>query len=322
MNQPNDQTDPRLERLLRRWGAQKAAQAAAGERPACRPPAPPARRLLLWSVTAAAASLLFCVGGAVFFLRGLAERRETTGAHVALPVPTLQATVPSVPLADKQAVERELAATRTRLQGEIDRLNTAHAAALAELEKTISARTALLRSAEMQLTTQADEMWLAKVRVGELDRRIATLTAEQQGTMVQLVERTNEIGRLTGQLNDQRLVLLRQFQAVYLGGQGSLAARQQAIRTFRLADRLAAVRKDAHGEQAGRVIDQLDVWLTRIVLADAANPAVARPLARQAGSAGLAPLIEQLLVGGDQPAAVSNWLLECELVLLNIEAGG
>ena len=109
MSEDSKTTRERLEVMLRRWGA----QAAADEAPIGTPPAPPMRRrttvrfVLRWAPAAAAAALLLAAGAT--FLLSPTERSDEKPQSVALPK---SAATEAAPAAELDAARIELQALR------------------------------------------------------------------------------------------------------------------------------------------------------------------------------------------------------------------
>ncbi|MDD4891071.1 MAG: hypothetical protein PHU85_14205 [Phycisphaerae bacterium] len=314
-------SEERLERLLRVWGAEQAVseeESSLGRSPA--PVAMVTPRLLRWSLLAAAASVVFCTAGAIFFLTTPARQPAQQAAS---PAPALPTTRPADAMASQLAeanrkLSADLAAMRQDHEAEKANVELRLVQLQRELAFTVASRKEAMQLA-VQATTQVDEL---ATLTRTLQQRIDALTVAERTAVAQLDARKVVIDRLEESLRAQRTAMIAQFQSVYLPGGGTMTARQQAIKRNRLTERAADVRKLARDEDATKTIEQLEVWLTRIELLDPANASAARTLAGQAPGAKLVGQIEQALLAKRQPREVETWLLECELVLLNIEGTG
>ena len=127
-------------------------------------------------------------------------------------------------------------------------------------------------------------------------------------------------------LAESRRQAIQQFQAIYIAPRPTVPARQQAAKRNRLIERYPAVRQKVHDEQLGRLVESLEVWLTRLDQADLRNATALAEFARQAEAEKLPARIEQALAGMGAPpeggqADIAAWLLECELIFAGIGAG-
>ena len=356
MNEQNDNSDERLESMLRRWGADQAA------REALVPPAPVATRprrsralvVLGWFSTAAAAGILVFVG--VLYLAptwlGRAPRAERA--------------VPHEPR-DAGNLRRELAQARGALDTATTALTEAQKRLTDAVVRAERAETELARLRRIQQVgmTGSDELRgklteaqrareqaegdlkLASAQLQTARTRLAAVTAERdklQDDMktwpARLAEATAELERLQKMhdaamaagkkaqaqltaLKAARKAMLADLQRPFLGlaeGQpDSLAVRQAAMKREKIIRRLMALRPTAQEEPTRRLLDKLEVALTRLSMLDVNDSAAAEALGQLVAAGGLVDQIEDVLAQGTAPPKMRMWLLEASLILLGVD---
>lgn len=325
MDEVTNNPPDRLDKLLRQWGAEQAV--VAEEPHLASPPLPFAAAPRLFArlgPVLAAAGLMFALAGAIFFL-ARDERTLPVADRPDRPTPAVVAAERPHQSAEEidrdRAIQVELA-ERDRWHKTLrDELAARHEKALAELQDQAAeyivqlnqARTALAQ-AESKLETSAGDLARLTAEVARL--RQAQAAAEQLAT--------DQMAKFQSHLAGSRRAFRDQFQEVYLSGEVSLASRQRAARQNRLIARFAAVRQAITDAQTTRLVEMLEVWLTRLDQVDSGNDSQARRFARQLADERLAARIEQALAtfAAAQPAVVRHWLLECELVFAGLDAAG
>jgi len=182
MNQGQDSSNERTEKLLRRWGAEEAARGVKLKTaPAPRPAGRPGTGLLRWGPLTAAAGLLVAAG--VIFWQA-----KQPGRKVAEPPPAARS--PGGPTAPDATTELkdELAKVRAELNGELAEVRGELAQARSELSAAVEASRLALRQWEKsgaevrrlegllsESRRQADEL---RRTVKAKDQQLAELTAK------------------------------------------------------------------------------------------------------------------------------------------------
>lgn len=325
MDDANDKSPDRLEQLLRQWGAEQAVlaeQAKLGNPPTRSPAARPGVLARLGPVLAAA-GLMFAAAGAILLLASRANRAAPPAERPVERIVYVPTTSPEQAqldnllhrehtlLVEMGEQKRWYEARLREQQAKQQQAMTELAADSAERIDELNAAKAALVQAESKLTTSAGELAAARA---EVDRLTKTISDAEKAATDNLAKSQSELAR-------QRQLAVEQFQAVYLGGQDSLAARQQAARRNRLIERYAALRDNIKDEQIARLGETIEVWLTRLDQLDVRNASASADFARQLAQAKLAGRIEPLL-NTEPRADVRGWLLECELIFHGLSAAG
>ena len=214
MNETRDNTDQRLEVLLRQWGADEAAQAAREHLGPLTPPPPTWQAIVLRWAPAAAAAVLFLAAGTLFLAWGVRDvSSEADGAADPLAEPQAARAPATATAADLQADIRKLATENEKLKIERDDLKDAllradgqrvavlagHQAELDKLtgqinEQKASIATAVDAAAKAQRALEAKQTELVAA-TGLRDKALAELTASGQeakrwrGTVDELTRR-------------------------------------------------------------------------------------------------------------------------------------
>ena len=358
MSEDSKTTRERLEVMLRRWGA----QAAADEAPIGTPPAPAMRRrttvpfLLRWAPAAAAAAMLLAAGAT--FLLSRIERPDDKPPSVA--VGKSAATEPAL-VAELDAARIELQVLRAENLMGRDRLAEASGLA-AEANR---ARDKAIEKAGMLAETLAAEKTGAQRREDALKEHVARLgrTMEQiekldkarHGELADLRRRTeSELKRVRARLTVAAQELQRQGHAIrgaedegrnlrnelamlraryqasldqarraYLvtaaPGLKGLPALQQAAGRGRLLKRCAALQRAARTVEAKRLFAQAEVALTRLSMLDAADISGVQAFITQLRKDDLVARMDRLGEGMAAGGEMQGWLFETKLILTGVQ---
>jgi len=345
MNDERDNTNGRLERMLRRWGADEQA---AGMR---LPPAPrigrPGRRagaiLLRWGPLAGAAAVLAAAVMVFLVPQRESARRENQqlAADHRRQVAALKTELEEA--RDRAGrLERELGEQAQKHAAQIallrDDFRSQRKQLIAEAAGRVVALTRTMDKQQGQLKTAEAEIDRLRKDARRLNGEIKRLTAlagevEIERRKVAVINR--ELRRVqklhAGAVSDRQraraelsvvqaryAAMLNSFQEVYLAiaasGRVGLRARQLAAGRAEMLRRLADLRVEAGDDAAGKLMDTLEVVLTRLELLDADDARAVRSFASLAGQALIARMDEVLAAGAVSPR-VRNWLLEARLIL-------
>ncbi len=351
---PDNQPD-RLEGMLRQWGADEAARSAQPPKMARPGESPdgdgagkhlPLRAMLRWAPLAAAAMLLAASIVVVYLgasavpqspatmpTTAAAEmgRFQTEARDLRLKLAAAEARIAKLtPIADEAGELRAfLDNARKAHEAEVRKLTDASAALRRELEpKVVKLNEARLRIAAMEkslgdLKLAASEAKTANARVVDLRRRLAAATTEltrrrrsEEAAQAKLLDAKGESVRLAARHRE----IVRAFQRTYLAsvapGQSGVEARKTAVRTRRMLDRLAELAGNVRSEETRRLLDRLEVVLTRLDLIDAGRAGNAESLSRLVGAGELERRIDAALASPIQAEEVQNWLFEAKLILM------
>jgi len=356
MENRQDNSDERLEGMLRRWGADEAASDyRPGEAPLAAAGAPARRGWRMSAVWAVAASIIAVAAAAVTI-------------HLTTGPPTEGADRPEAHRAALQALEAEAA----RLRGELEQAGDDLEAAGKEMEKS---------RGELAATTRQAEDWKAKyedlrdVKLAELKLRmdaaqrviaereaslelvkehIEKLRKERDDALAKSQAEPPERKRLAAAIEEMRrlqklhdealaskrqledeLVKLRARQSAFWqnamfayvsasseGDGEGLADWQAASRHNRLSARCAELRPSVPSISAQQLMDRLEVVLLRLEMLDPYNLASMQSFGRLIRGHDLAGQIDDALSPGMVGAPVRRWFFEVKLVLMGVESAG
>lgn len=344
MGEQPDNQNTRLEGMLRRWGADEAArQAKVGPMPRVLPPTtqaaakPAGVSPWRWLPLAAAAGLL--VGAGALFVAARPWSSPPAGqgeelARLRQANQQLQADADGARLARAEAERKlkdERAASRSVADDpEYKRLADAEAEArrrAVSLEEALGAKDKDLKAAETAMKGIQDkdkEYKAAQDKLRDVDRRLAA-AVDEMARMRKMNDEADQ-ARTKAQseyssLSGQREALLGDFQRAYLGpgGEESLRIRQEAARRNRLVQRCAELRKAEPSDQAGKLMDRLEVVLLRLDMLDASDAGAAMSFAGLVREGDLVGQIDRVLVSSGQSAKSRAWLLEVRCVLMGAD---
>ena len=345
MNDEPDSTNERLERMLRRWGADEQA----GQMQL--PPAPrivgPSRSvaavLLRWGPLAGAAAVL--AAAVTLFLvpqrePARRENRQLTAEHrrqvtaMKAKLDTAQERVDRLELdLAEQAKKHEtkIALLRKDFQSQRKQLIAEAAGRVVALTKAMDKKQGELKTAEAEIARLrkdalrfSGEIERLAISAGEAEserRKVAVISRELRRVQKLHSGAVSDLQRARAEMSvfrAQYASLLNSFQDVYLSaaasGRVGLRARQLAAGRAEMLRRLSDLRVEAGNEAAGRLMDSLEVVLTRLELLDADDARAVRSFATLAGPKLIAQMDEVLAAGVASPQ-VRKWLLEARMIL-------
>ncbi len=338
MSQQPDNTNDRLERMLRRWGADEAAQAASpGPVPAAR------RRAVLGPVlrySAVAAGTLLVASLAWVIIQPSASR-EGPAHGVAQTQPAderiarLDAQLATVRTeleqargqlaqtkealeAGRQQFERKLQLLREDFDGQKRSLLASFAKERQGLREALTRREGELAAAGKALTEAAAQRDDARRKLTVA----ATELARRSDTHARLARQRDALQSQLTAVRAADAAMLADFQRSYLAAaapnEHGVVARQSASRRARMVERARVVRQLARTESTRQLVDRLEVLMLQLDLLNAADPRAARSFAQVVPADGLGADIEQALAGGGELPEVRSWLVEARLILTGV----
>ena len=342
MSDEPDKTNDRMEGLLRRWGADEAAEHA----PQVTLP-PPGRSagagVALRYGAVAAAALLVGMLATVLLERGV---RYHAGAAAASSQPAedeirnlnADLTKAETDLARVKAELTALKGEELKLQAEVVRLQeecSGHkraaidAAALRRTVERQQERLAKLAAAEKQLAQARLDLDAARKTLKQTDaqrdeasRKLAAAAAELAGigkSYKQAISARNALQGELRALKARQAAALADLQRVYLAAAAAnergIRARQWAGRRTRIVQRAAGVRSLAHSKLARQAVDRLEVVLIRLELLDVEDAEAVQAFAALLRAVRPPETVDQALAAGGEVAKVRAWLLEARLIL-------
>lgn len=309
MTTQQDKNDPRLEAMLRRWGAEKAAgQADIGAAPAV------ARRRSLWRwlpLTAAAAMLVAAVG---FFLAAQ-EKANRQPAQAAGSQEKIEALQGELATAKKQVAWLTAASQPGARpdQQEVQRLHQQLAAAV-QIQQSQAKD---LSEKQRQLETLGKQLEQAQVNIVKIVS-VAKLDQEQlAAARQQLQDQQRQAQQDLAAVRARQAGLLDSFGSAYLSalapGEKGVAAAQTAMRKAQLLQRLPAVAKRAKTQPGKAALDRVEAALTELDMIK--SPASeGEKFSAATKKAGVLAAIDKALDEQEDPA-VAAFLLEARCVL-------
>jgi len=353
MNDEPNNTNERLERLLRAWGAEEAERTAQAPAAFVPPSAGRPRALtivLRWLPAAAAAVLL--VAAAAFYRAGLQAPREGTTAGLR---PSTSRPTTAADDAELRRLRRELDVARTQLaerdrrldglaglpgqltdlqeqlqrhEGEAKKLQAdlrAATKAKGDMANQLAAaetRLTVLEGEKKALAATAAELPKAQSRLADVQDRLAAAAREVEAArkrdeqvVAELAAARQEAQRLAARHEAAMAAFQRTYLAMAAPGEGGLAARKTAVKSRRMLERLAEMPTDAESEPTRRVLARLEVVLTRLELLDAGRADAEGAFAKLLGGGELDRQIDDALVSGGASPPVRTWLFEARLIL-------
>jgi len=357
MNETPDKANGRVERLLRRWGAEEAARATAvGPSPGMpgrrkRHPSPALR----WVPVLAAAVVL--IAGAAMFVASLGEKSEARRVAESDRGDLDRLKSDLAASQEKLArTEGDLAEARDQLSRETARNGVLEGRA-AELQKLLAAKTAELSEVtaalagfRADLEKKAGELADLSRRISEqqekvaaADKTLAEAARQREADKLRHAAATEELNRMRD-MHARALEAERQVRgelaaqaakekslwadclAAYLSGaaprEGGLPACQTAARRSRMVQRCAELRREVASEQTLRLLDRLEAILTRLDLMDAYEPRTVKAFSDMVRQGGFLRDIDQVLAAGPTSPEARAWLFEARLILMGAERVG
>ena len=346
MSEQPDKTDERMEGLLRRWGAEEAAEHA--PQVALPPPRPSAGAAIVLRYAAVAAGAL-AVGLLVATVvnrpakqMGLSTR-PADGEIANLNADLVEAQRDLASLRAKlAALDADLQAERRRFQADLADLRTdrnrhkaaatsatAREKALTRTLKSQQARLAALADAEEQLTQARLDLAAAKKTLTQAQtqrddsgRKLAAAAVELARigeSYKQAIAASTALEAEVRTLKAGREAALADLQRVYLAtaaeNERGIRARQVAGQSCRIVERAAEVRSVATSKLARQAVDRLEVVLIRLELLNVDDTEAVMAFAALVRSVRPAETVDEALAAGGEVTKVRAWLLEARLIL-------
>ncbi len=348
MTEPTNESDEKLERMLRRWGAEEAARRQRTAEPA----RTRKQRLLLRWAPAAAAAVLLLAALVTFHLGRQREGDDASPAEADARVRLLQAEVAELvhELSAASAGTEQAEARAEGLAEQLAEQDSEHQRQLAELRERLNgadedrlaeaeSRIESLRTDLAESRSHADELAgkLAQTEDRLADARAKAERAEQnleytRQRLSAAVEEMERMRRDEGELHEARRELeaelnrlearkaglWRDIQSAYLGAVETdlpLGFRQRAVERHGLLTRAAAARRDARSAETAELIDRIEVVLTRLMMLPADDEAAEEAFVRLVERSECLSRIETALAEHSEPRVVGVWLMEAKLVL-------
>jgi len=338
MSDEHHEPNQRLERLLRRWGAERAAEEAEipplrtpltgpadSARPAARPVAMPPRWLLR------AAALILVVGATAFITMATQElwgpappgpEQESSGAAPAGP--------DDVRLARREEPDAEPRFRAMLHPPEGDHKKTEVPVPMPpppSLEDQLrKARAALLEReaqlAEAKVILVRAHRAIADLRAMESSPRVAQLGRKLAAAETARAEAEKRLAAAKARTDAMRLALRRCYlPPVMCDPAGGIVSGRAAVRKHRLLERCAEVRGQVRSPESRRLFDKLEVVLTRLDILAPDDAAGVRSFTSLLPRLNLTGQIDKALSTAHEQPAVRMWLAETRLVLTEVKGG-
>lgn len=355
MNEKDHNPDERLEKMLRQWGVDEASRQV--NIPPM-PEMSPRRRwwtpLLRWGPPVAAAAMLLLAIG-MFIMTSSRNARSTGKDSPAREAPedlTTELTETKTSLKDARDA---LAEAKSKFDSEIKHLNTEIAALkqnlkdkpelLVQAERRISELNRTLDGQKAKLKELTGELEKSTKALADAKERYDDLSGKTRAQLAAAVSELDRVGKKYRQLrtdsekaqadlaimNARHKSVLDDFRRAYLsaaaaaggmeyaGGRIDLSVRQSACRGARLLERCAEISPSVRATPTGKLVDRLEVVLTRLNLLNASDPSEVKAFAALVRRGGLVKEIDEILAGGRQRIDVRAWLLETRIILEGAE---
>ena len=334
-----------VEGLLRRWGAEEASRMASGR-------APPAPRMAVpapapvwpWWVLSAAAALV--LAAAVLFAAsryglGPADSKAAEARLAAL-AEELAAVRGELAKArgDLAEVERASADRQARFGSDLERVRLAAEARVTACIEEAGRRTAELKAALADQQALLERLASALKEAGEREAKdreaLAAIEREREALRAEVARQAGALSDLSAasartaeqlkEIHDRYADLERDVATLRLAAAvaetGGVEAIQAAAREMQLVGRSAVLRPRVRGGEALRLLDALEVVLTRLDLLDAGRADQVQSLEGLLRRGRVLDRLEQVLAAGEEDAEVRVWFLEVRLLLGRMERVG
>ena len=244
MNETPDNTDPRLEELLRQWGADEAGAAAREHLAPKTAPGPSWQTVALRWAPAAAAAVLFLAAGTLFLtwhIHGASPADGEAGAEAQLQAPSM----PAAPTAaDLQDDIRKLATENAKLKMERDDLKESllradgqRVAVLSGHKAELDKLTAQITEQKVTIATAVDAARKAQLAAEARQTELTAATAARDKALADLKASGQEVKRWKDTVAD----LTR--REAKLKAEYATAAAAMADANEKVSTELAAARK-------------------------------------------------------------------------------
>jgi outer membrane murein-binding lipoprotein Lpp len=347
MSEPNDNAEAKLERLLRRWGAEEAADRApigrAPHAPAAEPsPQPVARGSLLPWVGMLAVAAAAVVGFIILFgkLSGTADEVDRQSRRAR----QLQASVDDL---ERQLKSARQATTRSvqDVANQMDQLardaNEARVIA-ASLRASLAFADAESNQAALKLARSVDELAQWPRRLAAETARVTGALEEANVVKLRLSSAAGELDRVhrseanaltatnavrleLADLKARDVAAWNDFQQAYLAaaapGETGLRAAQTAVRKTQLIERLGKVRAAADAPQRA-LLEKIEVLLTRLVMVEPSTFVSEDMFHSLLRTSGVLKQIDEAMASPTLAAPVRSIYFEARLILSGAERVG
>ena len=357
MTADSNNSNDRVEGMLRRWGADEAARTT----PVPAGPGKPVRRkrrpspVWRWAPLTAAALLMLAAAG--LFVASLGERsvaeraatedRDELGrvradldqANATLATATTERNA-SREESRKQADRAALAdARRAELQKRLDGSSeslTEATTLVASLQTSLDAKGKQIEDLSAEVSSLEEKVAAADQALAEAGKKVQMDPSRQAAVMEELNRMRDMHGRAMAAerkaraelqvMEAQKQARWADFQRAYLSaaapGDVGLAARQAAARRSGLVKRCGALRREITSEPTRKLFDKLEAVLTRLDLMDPYEPRAIRSFTTLVRGGGLLGEIDTALTSKTMTTDVRAWLFEARAVLMGADRVG
>ncbi|HUT59060.1 MAG TPA: hypothetical protein VNA25_14520 [Phycisphaerae bacterium] len=304
MSENTEPTDPKLEAMLRRWGAEESARRTqAGPSPWARRPARRAGTIRWqWALVTAAAAAVLVVGVVAVTMmvapaRQMADRGPAASEQGYAPGPAEKGRLKQLQernaelekdLKDLREAQTQLA---LRMEEKLAALrqdaNAARADLSAELLRSVAVKADLegkraeleqlktdLNTLAARLDQESQKVRTAETRATKAEQRLTSAAEEVQRVRKlheQALAQSKQIQSELDAMSARQVAFWRQFERSYLEaaapGQTGYAALQTAVKRSRLVERCGQLRGRAD-EPTRSLLDKLEVVLTRLEMVE------------------------------------------------------
>jgi chromosome segregation ATPase len=342
MSQTDRPENERLERLLRRWGAEEAANEESAAAPPLARPQPVASALRRYAPLAAAAVLFLVAAGLFSASRSNAPALPSAANEPEAGLSQLKADLQQTRAALAQA-QASLEAQRKKSAGEMAVMQKQAEIEKASLQATLDARTqefaiamtaqkAELKTLTERTTTQADTIATLQARQKEQADLREELLKQYNGLLAEMsrLREAAEASRTAQQTSESRLAAAQSEQAALAAlvqkmllamemHEEPLQARQAAARQSQLIRRIAPVREQVSNPETRRLLDTLEILLTQLDLLNPADVAEVQAFSRRLRQSDIPRRVGEVLQNAQLSSAVRAWLVESEVVLVGVD---
>ena len=357
MDADRNNSNDRVEGMLRRWGADEAARTtpvpAGPGRPVRRkrPPSP----LWRWVPVAAAALLMLAAAGLFIASRAewsAAERAATEDrdelGRVRASLDKANATLATagIELAASREESRKQAEraiqegiSRARLQGLLDDSNRGLTTATTQvdsLQKSLDVKGKQIEALSASVSSLEGDVAAANKALVEARGKTQMDPSRQAAAMEELNRMRDMHGRALAAerkaradlqvLEARKQAMWGDFQRAYLSaaapGDVGLAARQAAARRSGLVRRCGALGREITSEPTRKLFDKLEAVLTRLDLLDPYEPRAVESFTEMVRGGRLLGEIDAALTSKTMTTDVRAWLFEARAVLMGADRVG
>lgn len=357
MDADRNNSNDRVEGMLRRWGADEAARTT----PVPVGPGRPVRRkrrpspFWRWVPVAAAALLMLAAAG--LFVASRAERSaaERAATEDRDELGRVRASLDKANETLKTA-GTELAASREESRKQADRARQAEARTaglqkllndgsgslteattlVATLQKSLEAKGKQVEDLSASVSSLEKDVAAADKALAEARKKVQMDPSRQAAVMEELNRMRDMHGRALAAerkaradlqvVEARKQAMWADFQRAYLSaaapGDVGLAARQAAARRGGLVKRCGALRREITSEPTRKLFDKLEAVLTRLDLLDPYGPGAVKSFTTLVRGGGFLGEIDAALTNKTMTDDVRAWLFEARAVLMGADRVG